>query len=398
MRRRQLPVHSPITLGALCGAAAAGLSLKADPRQALRASLLRDYRADDVVLCRSGTEALQLGIRAALRQARASAVALPAFTCFDVGAAAVGVGAAIELYDVQPTTLAPDLDSLERVLRRGARVVVVAPLYGVPVNWDAMTAVLEPHGAVAVEDAAQGHGASWRDDRLGSLGPISVLSFGRGKGWTGGGGGALLLRGVDGGNSVGDLIPVARVVDEVATLHRATAHWAFGRPALYAIPAALPWLRLGETVYRTATPPRLMSRTAAAVAHAMAEEAQREAVNRRNNAGCLLDAVRDAATGIWAIQVHPQATPSFLRLPVRCRHGLGGFPSPAEASRLGIAASYPSSLAALPPIRRALLQTGSWPGADELARQLCTLPTHTRLSPAERKAIVAQVRGYACLE
>jgi hypothetical protein len=82
------------------------------------------------------------------------------------------------------------LQSLERLLQRGARVVVVASLYGFPVDWDAVAGVLAPYGAIAIEDAAQGDHAAWRGRPLGSVGPISVLSFGRGKGWTGGGGGA----------------------------------------------------------------------------------------------------------------------------------------------------------------------------------------------------------------
>ena len=46
--------------------------------------------------------------------------------------------------------------------------------------------------ADAAEDAAQEAGATLHGRRLGSFGDLSVLSFGRGKGVTGGGGGALL--------------------------------------------------------------------------------------------------------------------------------------------------------------------------------------------------------------
>ena len=77
-------------------------------------------------------------------------------------------------------------ESLERALKRGAGVVVVAPLCGIPVDWDRVGRCLAPYGALAVEDAAQGHGAEWRGLPLGGLGTLSVLSFARGKGWTGG--------------------------------------------------------------------------------------------------------------------------------------------------------------------------------------------------------------------
>src|SRR5437899_1804453 len=82
-------------------------------------------------------------------------VALPAYTCYDVATAAVAVDARIALYDVDPATLAPDMASLTATLAEGARIVVVAPLYGVPVDWDAIEQCVRTFGAVAVEDAAQ---------------------------------------------------------------------------------------------------------------------------------------------------------------------------------------------------------------------------------------------------
>ena len=61
----------------------------------------------------------------------------------------------------------------------------------------AIAEIAERHGLAVVEDAAQGLGATWRGRPLGSFGDVSVLSFGRGKGWTGGVGGALLAEAVE---------------------------------------------------------------------------------------------------------------------------------------------------------------------------------------------------------
>ncbi len=89
-------------------------------------------------------------------------MALPAFTCFDVATAAVAAALPVVLYDIDPATLAPDFDSLELCLQQGARVVVVSPLYGMPVDWDLVERSAARYGAVVIEDAAQGHGARWR--------------------------------------------------------------------------------------------------------------------------------------------------------------------------------------------------------------------------------------------
>jgi hypothetical protein len=51
---------------------------------------------------------------------------------------------------------------------------------------------------------------------------------------------------------------------------------------------------------------------------------------------------------------------------------------------VGVAAGYPSTLAALAPVRQRLVRAGRWPGADELVRDLVTLPTHSWVSAADR--------------
>lgn len=392
--RCQSPVYSPLSAAAVAGSAAAAADPSDDPRSRLGARLRARFSADEAVLCGSGTEALQLALRLALEAIGDGApgcvpVALPAFTCFDVAAAAVRVEAPIVLYDVDPSTLSPDPASLERVLDAGARVVVLAPLYGVPLEWDAIEGRLRRHGAVGVEDAAQGHGATWRGQPLGGVGRISVLSFGRGKGWTGSGGGALLLRGID-------RAPLEWVVagrrsrfrDDLASATAAAAQWAFARPGFYAIPASIPWLGLGETRYRPAGEVRGIGRFAAALAARTEHAAAVEAAHRRTAAGRLRAAIRPGGT-VQHVRVPEGGVAGFLRLPLRCAGGIDGLRDPAAARRLGVAPSYPSTLAALPPVRSRLHPVERrWPGAEELVRRLVTLPTHSRLGPAERRAIV----------
>src|SRR6059058_4042732 len=165
-----------------------GLGWRDDPCPRVERLVRALYRAQETVLLGSGTQALELAIRVATRvAAEQCAVALPAFSCYDVATAAVGARMRIALYDVDPGTLGPDLDSLAAALASGARIVVAAPLWGTPVDWGAVERCAAPFGAVVIEDAAQGHGAEWRGLPVGSFGALSVLSFGRGKGWTGAG-------------------------------------------------------------------------------------------------------------------------------------------------------------------------------------------------------------------
>jgi len=344
------------------------------------------YQADDAVLAGSGTQALTLALRAAATTLGGpQVVALPAYACYDVATAAVAVNARIALYDMNPATLAPDLASLTATLAEGARVVVVAPLYGMPVDWDAIEQCVSGFGALAVEDAAQGHGAYWRGRPLGTLARLSVLSFSRGKGWTAGRGGALLVRGdvpvVDG------TPPECGSLAEVTVALTALAHSAFGRPETYGLPAAIPWLHLGETRYHEPEEPHAMSRTAAALLERTLPLATREAEARRANAAALLGQL-GSRSGARVITPLSGGTPGFLRLPLRLVRGLDALADRAVARRVGVAAGYPSTLAALLQVRQRLVRPGRWPGAEDLVRQLVTLPTHSLVSAADREGLL----------
>lgn len=384
----QLPVHSPLGLRAACKSARLGLGAGDDCRPRVRALVRVLYEAEDALLVGSGTQALTLALRAAAPAQDSQGpgiVALPAYSCYDVATAAVAANARIALYDVDPATLAPDLASLAAALALGARAVVVAPLYGMPVDWDAIEQCVRAFGAVAVEDAAQGHGAWWRERSLGSLGRVSVLSFGRGKGWTAGQGGALLVR--DGVRLPDDALRESDGVDELSVAVTALAQSALGRPQVYGFPAALPWLHLGETRYREPQEPRAMSRTAAALLERMLPAATHEAEQRRANAAALL-ARLDSRPDVRTITPVAGASPGFLRLPLLLPRRLDGCADAALARRVGVARGYPTTLAALAPVAQRLVHKGHWPGAEQLVRELVTLPTHSWVSEPDREGLV----------
>jgi hypothetical protein len=397
--RRQLPAYSPLNAASIGQAVVHGLGPGMDGQADLTAALERKYAADHAVLLGSGTQALQVAIELAMRQVGDAAVALPAFTCFDVASAAVGARAKIRFYDVDPSTLGPDLESLQGVLKRGTRVAVMTPLYGFPVDWDAIAELLARYGAIAVEDAAQGDHAEWRGRMLGSLAPISVLSFGRGKGWTGGNGGAMLVREQppwDGLREAARELAARRSWRgaEVRVLGALAVQWALGRPAWFAIPHALPWLQLGETVYRDPVSPRPMTRAASACLAATRSAAGREAEARRETAAALLAAIGTTAR-IRPVRPLPGGTSGYLRLPLRLARGLAGFPQPGAASRLAVSHSYPSILPAIPQIRPWVDDASSyWPGGQELVRTLCTVPTHSLVTAADRAGLIQQLQAY----
>lgn len=393
--RHQLPVYSPISLPAILAAARAAAPIGADPRGRVIELIGRAYEADHVTVCASGTHALQLAVRRAWQMlGEKTVVALPAFSCFDVGSAAVGVDARVALYDLDPNTLAPDLDSFNSALASGARVAIVAPLYGIPVDWDEVERCAQRYGAVLVEDAAQGAGAAWRGRPLGALGRLSVLSFGRGKGWSAIRGGTLLARSLDRHADAEPPSLQSALTSEATVILAAAAQWALGRPSLYGLPASIPWLGLGETRYKDPTAPQPMSRAGARLLECTGHAAEREAEVRRAQARGWEETI-PFGHHAQPIEVPTQGTAGYLRFPLRLSRGLEGFERPQSALRLGAASSYPKSLAALPPVAARLdEQDRPWPGAEELVRTLVTLPTHSKLTSREREDLLRLLTDY----
>ena len=376
--RQQLPVHSPLTMEAL-RAAIVGW----DERVLLETELQQEYGSHRVVLTDSGTTALALALRGAAARRPGAPCALPAYGCFDLATAALAAGVRVVLYDLDPSTLAPEPASLRRALRDGAAALVVVHQYGIPVPMDAMRTAADSAGAILIEDAAQGAGGSWRGRPLGSIGDLGVLSFGRGKGITGGGGGALLVR--TRADELGLPAPgPASGGSDIALIGKLFGQWILGRPSLYRIPSALPFLRLGDTVFRRPSAATVMSTRSARVLRRTRPLAAAETARRRAVAVYFHTALI-GRSGVTLIQVPDGAEPGWLRFPVLARGVASEVAS--RSSTAGVVRGYPIALSALTQLMPLLDLRTETPGADVLASRLLTLPTHGYTSDRDRAAI-----------
>jgi len=219
----------------------------------------------------------------------------------------------------------------------------------------------------------------------GSLGALAVLSFGRGKGRTGGRGGALLVN--DGSRSAaaqhaaGQLLAPSGPARDLGVL--AALLW-LGRPSLYWLPVLLPGLHLGETLYRPAWPGSELPPALAAVVLSVWETALTEAGLRRGVAARWVEALA-GMPGVDPISIPAGVQPGWLRFPIRARGtSLASLRSP-EARRHGVMPGYPRSLAQL---SRPILNPGaSFAGADTLVTECLTLPTHRMVDSRDIRAV-----------
>jgi dTDP-4-amino-4,6-dideoxygalactose transaminase len=128
----------------------------------------------------NGTDALALTLEA-LGIGPGAEVVVPSNTFIATAAAVVRVGATPRFADVDPDTLLLTPRTLQKALGPKTRAVVVVHLFGQMPDMDGLAAVAEFAGIVLVEDAAQAHGARWRDRPAGSFGAAASFSFYPGK-------------------------------------------------------------------------------------------------------------------------------------------------------------------------------------------------------------------------
>lgn len=372
--RWQAPVLSPISSRAIVRGLRAVFAGHAGDVDAAIAAICDRYSAADVLLTDSGTSALVLALRKLVP--RGGTVALPAYACIDLTTAAQGAGVRVRLYDIEPATLSPDLESVRRVMRRGVDAVVVAHLYGYPADVFGVQKIAAEYGVHVIEDSAQGAGGSLCGRRLGALGDVAVLSFGRGKGMTAGSGGALLVKTPELSEWLGsvraEIGGAARGGLELITL---AAQYVLSHPQIYRLPASIPGLRLGEMVYHPPAEPRPMASAPSAVLLTALKLDPTEVERRRGRAKDLLEGIQGAG---YVEPVRPVASgeAGYLRFAVLDARG-----SKSPIPTMGVVRGYPMTLDEHTQLRP-LLHAGerAESGAAMLRKTLFTLPTHSRLS------------------
>lgn len=115
----------------------------------------------------SGLSALDLILRA-LSIGPGDEVIVPAFTFIGSCLPIVHVGATPVAVDVRLDTACIDPEAIERAISARTRAIIVVHLFGNVADISSIQNIAKKYGLKVVEDAAQAHGASYEDKKIGS--------------------------------------------------------------------------------------------------------------------------------------------------------------------------------------------------------------------------------------
>jgi len=124
----------------------------------------------------NGSVALDVAVTA-LGVGPGDEVILPASTIISCAAPIVRAGAKPVLVDCNPDTWNMDVAQIASRITPRTRAIMVAHIFGLPVDMDPVLALASKHGLKLIEDAAEVIGQTYRGRPCGGFGEVSTFSF-----------------------------------------------------------------------------------------------------------------------------------------------------------------------------------------------------------------------------
>lgn len=143
---------------------------------ALEEEIAGYLRVPHALGCASGTDALHLALRA-LNIGPGDEVITPAFT-FAASAEAIRyVNATPVFVDIDPKSFNIATEQIEQAISARTKAIIVVHLFGLPADLGAIQSLAEDKNIFIVEDCAQSFGASYKNQKTGSIGDVGCFSF-----------------------------------------------------------------------------------------------------------------------------------------------------------------------------------------------------------------------------
>lgn len=124
----------------------------------------------------TGTAALHIALLAA-GIGEGDEVIVPAFTMASSWMAIMYTGAKPVFVDVDPEIYTLDPRQIESAITNKTKAIMPVHIYGHPADMDPILAIAHKHQLIVVEDAAEAHGATYKNKLTGTIGDINAFSF-----------------------------------------------------------------------------------------------------------------------------------------------------------------------------------------------------------------------------
>ncbi len=128
------------------------------------------------IACNNGTTALHLAL-VALGVGPGDEVIIPTVTYIATANCVKYCHATPVLVDVEPGTMNIDPACIEAKITSKTKGIIPVHLYGHAADMDAINAIAKKHNLFVLEDAAEAHGATVGNKRVGALGTCATFSF-----------------------------------------------------------------------------------------------------------------------------------------------------------------------------------------------------------------------------
>ena len=138
----------------------------------------------------NGTVAIHLALKA-LGIGEGDEVIVPDLSFIATANAVVSSGAKAVFVDIDPYNLCIDPKAIEAAITPNTKAIMPVHLYGHPADMPAINAIADQYGLLVIEDAAEAHGATIGERRVGNWGVCGTFSFYGNKNLTTGEGGMI---------------------------------------------------------------------------------------------------------------------------------------------------------------------------------------------------------------
>jgi dTDP-4-amino-4,6-dideoxygalactose transaminase len=154
--------------------------------------LLKQYKAEEVILTPSCTSALELAAES-IGIVSGDEILMPSYTYVSTANAFIRSGGTPVFIDSENDSPNMDINDLRNKITNKSKAVVIVHYAGISVDMVALKAICKKHQLVLIEDAAHAIDAKYNQNLLGAFGDLSTLSFHETKNISCGQGGALII-------------------------------------------------------------------------------------------------------------------------------------------------------------------------------------------------------------